>query len=247
MGSKKHLKDYNKLSYLDQEKFKREVSEIYGLNIAGPSGGKPGEHTYRSRDAEDSDFINALANDFDVRMAMSAANAAGKSKAFGKVEGISNIGDAWRVHKGMKKTHGKITGGDYASANDQNLVMEHFQDKAQDFADARIKKQLDRRFDTFRAELDAEKDAAAETEEPTRQASNRFLQAQQGVAATEGSMGGMFGDDVELSTTNPFASNGAPAPDADEQTASQAQRLLERTKSQIADRLAPATPNIDGL
>ena len=91
-----------------------------------------GRHEVRDSAAIDKQITAAMANDYDTRRSIEAAQDAGDNKAKGLGKGISNIEQAVAAERFMAKTHAKKLGatGSYSSANDEGNVTRYWVDRA---------------------------------------------------------------------------------------------------------------------
>ena len=130
-------KKYEDLSWSDKRRYLRDVSEDMGIDhrdydtLGGGGRGKSGAIRSKSLEDLESDLADKFANDYDTRRAMEAASMSGAKGAGDLPVGISNMKEAYDVHKFLKKTHEKELdrGGAFSSANDYANVTKHFVEK----------------------------------------------------------------------------------------------------------------------
>jgi hypothetical protein len=105
---------------------------VEGPHMGHPDGrsGKPN----RSIEQVERETAAKMANDYDVRRSIEAAQLAGNKKAQKLGSGISNMEEALAAEKFMKKTHKNRmgNGGEYASANDAGNVTKYWVNKDRD-------------------------------------------------------------------------------------------------------------------
>ena len=128
-------KSYSEKGYFGQQKFLKEQAERFGLDISeyNLSGGGREFHELKSREDLENDIAREMHNDYDSRTTINAAIEA-NSKGSNKLPtGISNIDEAYQVHKYMKNAH-KDAGntGNFNSANDYgNVTRDYVEDAAE--------------------------------------------------------------------------------------------------------------------
>ena len=117
------------MGYFEKQAFTKDQAEKYGIDLKY-------ETVNGSREAVDWEASNAavtkaMANDYDTRRSIEAAQASGNKKAKKLGQGISNISEAVAAERFMAKTHKNRMNetGKYSSANDEGGVAKYWTDK----------------------------------------------------------------------------------------------------------------------
>ena len=121
-------KKYSKMGYFEKQAFTKDAAEKYGVDLKHEIVN--GRHEQVDWEASRDAFTKAMANDYDVRRSLEAANMAGNKKAR-KAGSISNIVEAVNAERFMAKTHSNRMGntGEYSSANDEGNVTNYWVNK----------------------------------------------------------------------------------------------------------------------
>ena len=128
---RKAPKKYEKMDWNEKAQFNDDMMEKYGLDrIKTNQNEITGRGGYDS-EAESKAIARAMANDYDTRRSIEAAQLAGNKKANKLGKGISNISEAVEAERFMAKTHSKRmgSGGEYSSANDEGGVADYWVNK----------------------------------------------------------------------------------------------------------------------
>ena len=126
--------DYRKLRYSQRRPKTLQLADQFGVDKDDYNYLSSGREQFNKKgdfgDLEDA-VARAIANDYDVRRSTEAARMSGAKRADGLPIGISNISEAYDVHKFLKRTHRKkLDGGkNFGSANDYAGVTKHFVEK----------------------------------------------------------------------------------------------------------------------
>lgn len=127
---RKAPKKYDKMDYFEKQQFTTEQAKKYGIDLVTREVN--GRHEMTDWEASNRAVTKAMANDYDTRRSIEAAQSAGDNKARDLGKGISNIEEAVAAERFMAKTHVKKLGatGDYSSANDEGNVTNYWVDRA---------------------------------------------------------------------------------------------------------------------
>lgn len=125
-------KSYSEKGYFGQENFLKEQAERFGLNIDDYSlSGSGREFDLKSRQDLENDIAREMHNDYDSRTTINAAIEANSKGADKLPTGISNIDEAYQVHKYMKNAHRDAGNtGNFSSANDYGNVSRDYVERA---------------------------------------------------------------------------------------------------------------------
>ena len=140
-------KDKETMSFLQQRRFAKEVGAQYGINPNNyTSSGRSGSFGHNggqlSADREyQSAVTRAMANDYDVRRSIEAAQATGDKRAK-ELGSINNLQQAYNAHNFMKDVHKKDLnrGGKYTNPSDESGVTSHLVGEQDKFLMSRMKK-----------------------------------------------------------------------------------------------------------
>ena len=127
---RKAPKKYEKMDWTEKAQFADDMMEKYGLERINNGTDITGRGGY-DREAEAEAIARAMANDYDTRRSIEAAQLAGNKKANKLGVGISNISEAVNAERFMAKTHANRMdmGGSYDGANDEGGVTKFWVDK----------------------------------------------------------------------------------------------------------------------
>ena len=146
MGKKK---GYDDLGVMKKREVTRDIAEQMGIDTKDYSlfgyGRNDGGVERGSFEDLEQAVADRMANDYDVRRSIEAAKLSPKNEKqeekYGKLPGgISDIGEAYDVHRFMKKTHKKQlgNGGSFSSANDYANISDYYVNKDRDAMLAKI-------------------------------------------------------------------------------------------------------------
>ena len=122
-------KDWDEYSPWKQDKLARELGEQFNIDRDKYQEQDRGSQGNFDRDGYNQAISDAMANDYDTRRAMEAARLSGD---YDGPSGISNMGEAYKVHNFMKDTHEKNGGGRFSSDNDYAGVANYYVNKDRD-------------------------------------------------------------------------------------------------------------------
>ena len=122
-------KKYKKMDYFEKQQFTKDQAERRGIDLKHKTVN--GRHEMVDWDASNAAVARAMANDYDTRRSIEAAQLAGNKKAEKLGNGISNISEAVEAERFMAKTHKNRIGatGKYSSANDEGNVTNYWVNK----------------------------------------------------------------------------------------------------------------------
>jgi hypothetical protein len=125
-------KKYSKMNYFEKQAFTRDQAEKHGIELKHEIVN--GRHEQVDWEASNAAVTKAMANDYDTRRSIEAAQLSGNKKANKLGKGINNIQDAVNAERFMAKTHVKKLGatGKYSSANDEGNVTNYWVNKDRD-------------------------------------------------------------------------------------------------------------------
>ena len=128
-------KKYEDLNWTNKRHYLKDLAKDVGIDhrdydILNSGRHRPGSGSIERPDIKqlERDIADKFANDYDTRRAMEAASMSGAKGAKDLPKGISNMKEAYDVHKFLKKTHKKELDrtGEFSSANDYANVADHF-------------------------------------------------------------------------------------------------------------------------
>lgn len=126
---------YDEFDTAKRRKFAHKTAEQFGIDtkdydLFSYGHSKAGDNDKPQLADLEKDIADAMANDYDVRRSLEAAQMSGNKRAGELPKGVSNIAEAYDIHKFLKRTHSKKLGGNnFSSANDYASVTQHFVEK----------------------------------------------------------------------------------------------------------------------
>ena len=117
------------MGYFEKQAFTRDQAEKYGIDLKYETVN--GRHEDVDWEASNAAVAKAMANDYDTRRTIEAAQMSGNKKANKLGQGISNISEAVNAERFMAKTHKNRMGntGKYTNANDEGGVTDYWINK----------------------------------------------------------------------------------------------------------------------
>ena len=116
-------KSWDELSYFRKDKELRNLADQLGIDMNEYSRNNYDRHGLKSYEDLEQDIAKAAANNYDYRESLAAGKASGNKHFKDIGDGISNMSEAWAVHKGMHNVYkDNGNGGNYSSENDRANV-----------------------------------------------------------------------------------------------------------------------------
>ena len=204
--ARKAPKKFGKMGYFEKLEFTDKMAKKYGIkkdDFNTAQGGGGGRYDRINDGAYQKAVSRAMANDYDTRRSIEAAQSAGDKKAQKLGKGISNLKDAVNAERFMAKTHTKKLGatGKYTSANDEGNVTNYWVQKAKENEHANLATIDD--MNGLKADIAARRDSYQGAAKAPLQKSNELAGAEQRLAADQSS-GSIYG----------FNNNAAPTDNA---------------------------------
>ena len=226
------------MGYFEKQAFTKDQAEKYGIDLKYETVN--GRHEAVDWEASNAAVTKAMANDYDTRRTIEAAQMSGNKKANKLGQGISNISEAVNAERFMAKTHKNRMGntGEYSSANDEGGVTDYWINKERGKQNAQFATK-----DDLSALNRAQREVTEQTIQQPVEDSPELSQAKERVQAWEGSSNlgtnpspyGASGSKIDFDNMT-FGSSAYRDSSGEPTNGEQAQGQLDKFKSDLKER-----------